>query len=96
MINLEKLPFCSFQILNSDQNQYQALQGLQKLGFEIPKTEFTNFVGEVEMYRKLWQEGKLFAQYPTDGIVLKVNSRKLQKQLGENNYFSNWSLALKS
>jgi hypothetical protein len=33
------------------------------------------------MYRQFWKEGKLFSSYPTDGIVLSVNSRKLQKQL---------------
>ena len=34
-------------------------------------------VDEIEIYRRLWLEGKLFNEYPTDGIVLKINSKKL-------------------
>ena len=30
------------------------------------------------MYRKQWLDKKLFTEYPTDGIVVKINSRKLQ------------------
>ena len=30
------------------------------------------------MYRKQWSDKKLFTNYPTDGIVVKINSRKLQ------------------
>ena len=88
----EELNFCSFQIFNSNQNQYQSLKELQKLGLEVPDTEFTNFTSEVELYVQLWREGKLFANYPTEGIVLKVNSRKFQKQLRAKNdiMHSNW------
>jgi len=30
------------------------------------------------MYRKQWIDKNLFTYYPTDGIVVKLNSRKLQ------------------
>ena len=79
------LSFCSFQILNGELNYFSSLQVLERLGFEIPDTEFTNYTSDVEQYRVFWKEGKLFSNYPTDGIVLTVNSRKLQKQL-ENRY----------
>ena len=79
------LSFCSFQILNGELNYFSSLQVLERLGFEIPETEFTNYTYDVEQYRIFWREGKLFSNYPTDGIVLTVNSRKLQKQL-ENEY----------
>ena len=91
----EALKFCAFQILNSNQNQYQSLKELQKLGFEVPETEFTKFKSEVDLYVQLWREGELFAKYPTDGIVLKVNSKKLQKQLGGNLNCSKWSYAIR-
>ena len=91
----EALKFCAFQILNSNQNQYQSLKELQKLGFEVPETQFTKFKSEVDLYVQLWREGELFAKYPTDGIVLKVNSKKLQKQLGGNLNCSKWSYAIR-
>ena len=58
-----------------------AKKALQKLGFEIPGAEHTNPSG-VEIYRQFWKEGKIFSSYPMEGIVLTVNSRKLQKQFG--------------
>ncbi len=93
--NGKNLAFCAFQILNGEVNYYSSLQVLQKLWFEIPEAEHTNPLG-VEMYRQLWKEGKLFKGYPMDGIVLAVNSRKLQKQL-ESKYSScpHWQYAIK-
>tara|TARA_Y100001968_G_scaffold216603_1_gene199340 strand:- start:826 stop:1539 length:714 start_codon:yes stop_codon:yes gene_type:complete len=76
------LSFCAYQILNGELNYFSSLQILEKLGFEIPETETTKYISDVEQYKIFWKEGKLFSEYPTDGIVLTVNSRKLQKQLG--------------
>ena len=89
--------FCAFQILNCNLNQSTQLVELKKLGFKVPPTEFTRFsTNEVNLYRKLWLRGKLFENYPTNGIVLKVNSRKLQKQLGENSSTQNWAHSIKT
>ena len=89
------LAFCAFQILNGELNYFSSLGVLQKLGFEIPASEHAA-PSDVEMYRQFWKEGKLFNTYPTDGIVLTVNTRKLQKQL-ENKYAScpRWQHAIK-
>ena len=76
-------------------NHFQSLQELRHLKFEIPENEFTNFISDIEIYLQFWKEGKLFKSYPTSGIVLKINSRKLQKQLGENNLSMNWAYAIK-
>tara|TARA_Y100001968_G_scaffold330608_1_gene382935 strand:+ start:732 stop:1490 length:759 start_codon:yes stop_codon:yes gene_type:complete len=88
------LSFCSYQILNGELNYFSSLQSLESLGFEIPETEFTNYTSDVEHYRILWKEGKLFTDYPTDGIVLTVNSRKLQKQLNNQIICSDWQYAI--
>ena len=50
----------------------------------------------VETYRKNWLDKKLFSNYPTDGIVIKINSRKAQL-IRENNKYSNdfWQYAIK-
>ena len=48
------------------------------MGFTIPKLVEANRTSQVETYRQAWKSGKLFADYPTDGIVVKINSRKLQ------------------
>ena len=43
----------------------------------------------------LWHKDKLFMKYPTDGLVLKVNSRKFQKQLKQSTSKLHGILALK-
>ena len=86
--------FCAYQIFHCNINHYQSLQELKKLNFEIPQTHFTNFTSDVEIYLQCWKEGKLFKSYPTNGIVLKINSRRLQKYLGENNLSTHWAYAI--
>ena len=93
----DHLSFCCYQILNAKINQYDSLVYLEKLGFTIPENHFCNYTSGVEMFRKNWLDKKLFANYPTDGIVVKINSRKLQL-LREKSYGCHpfWQMAIKS
>ena len=93
----DHLSFCSFQIINGRLNQHESLVYLKKLGFTIPEYKSLNFTSQVEMFRKQWADKKLFNNYPTDGIVVKINSRKLQL-LREKSYEVNpfWQMAIKS
>ncbi len=86
--------FCAFQIFNCKLNQCQVLQELKNLNFEIPDNQYTNFVSDIEIYRQCWKDGKLFRNYPNNGIVMKINSRKLQKLLGQNNISINWAYTI--
>ncbi len=89
------ISFLGVQILNVDLNQYSQLQVLHKLGFSIPPNEFTRFwIGEVETFISLWKAKKIFQEIPNNGIVLKVNSRKFQKQLGECKLYPYWAYAI--
>ena len=90
----KRLKFCSFQICHCNINHFQSLQELKHLNFEIPQTQFTNFISDIEIYLQCWKEGKLFTSYPTNGLVLKINSRKLQKYLGGNNISIPWAYAV--
>ena len=92
----DHLSFCCYQILNAKINQYDSLVYLEKLGFTIPENHFCNYTSGVEMFRKNWLDKKLFANYPTDGIVVKINSRKLQL-LREKSYgcYPYWQMAIK-
>ena len=92
----DHLSFCAFQIINGRLNQHDSLKYLKKLGFKIPEYKSLNFTSQVEMYRKHWSDKKLFTNYPTDGIVVKINSKKLQlireKSIGVYPY---WQMAIK-
>ena len=93
----EDLSFCCFQILNGRLNQYETLNYLKKCGFSTPHSYYTNFTSQVEVFRKKWLDGYLFSNYPTDGILIKINSRKLQlireKSCCDNN---EWQYAIKN
>ncbi len=94
-IHLPQLKLCCFQIINSTLNHLSELTELKKLLFEIPENEYTRLnVNEVDLYKDLWSEGKLFKSYPTNGIIIKVNSKRLQRQLGEIDGYVNWAYAL--
>ena len=92
----DHLSFCAFQIINGRLNQHDSLQYLKKLGFTIPEYKSLNFTSQVEIYRKQWSDKKLFTNYPTDGIVVKINSRKLQL-IREKSYgvYPHWAMAIK-
>ena len=93
----DHLSFCSFQIINGRLNQHDSLKYLKKLGFTIPEYKSLNFTSQVEMYRKQWSDKKLFSNYPTDGIVVKINSRKLQLIREKSNLdYPYWQVAIKS
>ena len=91
-----KISFCSFQIINTRTNEYESLIYCRKLGFTIPKFVEANRTSQVETYRQAWLNGKLFNEYPTDGIVIKINSRKLQL-IREKSYesYPHWQMAIK-
>ena len=92
----DHLSFCGFQIINGRLNQHDSLQCLKKLGFTIPEYKSLNFTTQVEIYRKQWLDKKLFNNYPTDGIVVKLNSRKLQliREKSIDSY-KFWQMAIK-
>ncbi|WP_269617040.1 hypothetical protein [Prochlorococcus marinus] len=90
----KRIKFCAFQICHCKINHFQSLQELKHLNFEIPQTQFTNFISDIEIYLQCWREGKLFTSYPTNGLVLKINSRKLQKYLEENKLSIPWAYAI--
>ena len=91
---LDRYRFCAFKIYNCNINHFQSLQQLKLLNFEIPQTQFTNFISDIEIYHQYWKEGKLFKGYPTNGIVLKINSRKLQKYLEKNSKSINFEYTI--
>ena len=89
------LSFCSFQILNTRLNQSEAKKFLKKLGFSTTHDIYCNFTSQVQILRKKWANGQLFAHYPTDGIVVKINSRKLQLiREKSNGVYPYWQMAI--
>ncbi len=76
--------------------QWEALELLQNMGFRVnPKKRLCQSLLEVEKYYEHWDTERLNLPYMTDGVVVKLNSYKLQEQLGFTQKFPRWAVALK-
>ena len=85
----------AFQILNSQNDHKDNLKELRKLDFNVvPYVEAYTY-DEIKRCHNDWLDGRFFEHLPTDGIVLKVNSRSIQKQLGQSTKCPHWAFALK-
>jgi DNA ligase (NAD+) len=76
--------------------QWEALELLQKMGFRVnPNHKLCASLAEVAEYYEYWDTERLNLPYMTDGVVVKLNSFKLQEQLGFTQKFPRWAVALK-
>ncbi|MBD2444882.1 NAD-dependent DNA ligase LigA [Dolichospermum sp. FACHB-1091] len=76
--------------------QWEALELLQKMGFRIDTNhKLCHSIPEVAAYYQYWDTARLNSPYMTDGIVVKLNTFKLQEQLGFTQKFPRWAIALK-
>ena len=89
------LSFMAFQILNSQNDHIENLKRLDEYGFNVVPYTIVNTYDEVKKRHDGWLDGRFFEFLPTDGIVVKVNSRSIQKQLGQSTRCPHWAVALK-
>ena len=77
-------------------SQSAALASLQEMGFRVnPHRQLCPSLEEVAAYYEYWDTERLNLPYMTDGVVVKINSFALQKQLGFTQKFPRWAVALK-
>ena len=76
--------------------QYEELEYLQKLGFKVNK-HFTlaGSVEEIIAYWQKWQKKSKAEGYWIDGVVIKVNERALQQELGFTGKAPRFAVAFK-
>ena len=76
--------------------QWDVLQTLKQLGFRVnPEGALCQNLQEVIEYCDRWSTERTRLRYMTDGVVVKLNSLKLQEQLGFTQKFPRWAIALK-
>lgn len=77
-------------------SQWQALQQLQQIGFKVnPNCRLCGSAEAVGEFYQHWNTERLHLPYMTDGVVVKLNSFELQRQLGFTQKFPRWAVALK-
>jgi len=75
---------------------YQSLQKAREWGFKISEaTEICRNTDEVFAFLKKWNTDRHLLSVATDGVVIKVNSKKLQDNLGFTAKSPRWAIAYK-
>jgi len=78
------------------ERQNDELALISKLGFKTNLNhEVFDNLEEVEKYYKKWSKNKNKLDYGLDGIVIKINSRKIQEALGYTGKSPRWGIAYK-
>ncbi len=77
-------------------SQSQALDALQRLGFAVnPHRARVATVDEVEAYLRRWETARQQLDYETDGVVIKVDDRHQQEEMGAVSRSPRWAVAYK-
>ncbi|MDO8619985.1 MAG: NAD-dependent DNA ligase LigA [bacterium] len=78
------------------ESQFAELMYLRELGFKVnPHFAKTKTIDEVIAYWKKWQKEMPKEDYLADGVVVKVNERKLQEKLGYTGKAPRFGIAFK-
>jgi len=76
--------------------QQEVLEFLKSAGFKVnPNMKLCANIDEVISYCNKWEEKRDSLEYNTDGMVIKVNSLKQQKELGRTTKAPRWMIAYK-
>jgi len=78
-------------------DHYESIELLGKAGFKIPQKEIKkcSSIEEVIAYCSQWQEQRDQYPYEIDGMVIKVNEKKLQEKCGSTGHHPRWAIAFK-
>jgi DNA ligase (NAD+) len=100
MVAQRKLDFFAYTLHLPDETHlnyhWESLELLQQMGFKVnPHRELCPDLTGVGAYYDRWNTDRLNLAYMTDGVVVKINSLFLQRELGFTNKFPRWAVALK-
>ncbi len=78
------------------ESQWQDLEKLQAMGFLVnPHRQLCRSLQEVNQYYQEWATKRYNLPYMTDGVVVKINDKNRQQQLGYTKKVPKWAIALK-
>ncbi|MEO1145247.1 MAG: NAD-dependent DNA ligase LigA [Cyanobacteria bacterium J06638_22] len=77
-------------------SQWDALAALEKMGFRVnPNRQRCASMDQVAAFATEWEQKRFDLPYLTDGLVVKLNSWRLQEELDFTQKFPRWAIALK-
>lgn len=78
------------------ENQMEELELLERLGFKVnPERKLCRNLSEIQEFYESWSTKKDKQEYGIDGVVIKINSRKIQEALGYTGKSPRWAVAYK-
>jgi DNA ligase (NAD+) len=78
------------------ETQMEELGLLKKLGFKVNENhKLCKNIGDIEKYFRSWEDKKKNQEYGIDGVVVKINSKKIQDILGYTGKSPRWAVAYK-
>jgi len=94
-----QLVFIAYGIILDNQELISHAEGLdllRKMGFYVPDSgKKCQSLEEVTAYISLWESKRHSLDYETDGCVIKVDSLRLQEELGYTSKSPRWAIAYK-
>ncbi len=80
----------------SARSHWESLERAREWGFKISReARVCHSAAEVEEFIAYWDEARHALPFPTDGVVIKVNSYEAQQQLGFTSKVPRWAVAYK-
>ncbi len=80
----------------SARSHWESLEMARKWGFKISReARVCRSAAEVDEFIAHWDEARHALPFPTDGVVIKVNSYEAQQQLGFTSKVPRWAVAYK-
>ena len=79
------------------ETHYESIKMLDNLGFKtlLKDTKICRGIDEVIEYCKEWEKKRDQYPYEIDGMVVKVNNRRLYEKLGYTSHHPRWAIAYK-
>lgn len=78
------------------ESHFEVLQYLKNIGLKVNEhIKKTTGFEQIQKFCQYWQDKRKDLPYETDGIVIKVNLFKYQKQLGSTSRNPRWAIAFK-
>jgi DNA ligase (NAD+) len=95
-----RLDYFTYMLLSGGRtifdNQWQTLNSLEAAGFKVnPRRALAATFDEVWRFIGQWEEKRETLPYEIDGVVIKVNSTAIQRQLGFTGKAPRWAIAYK-
>jgi DNA ligase (NAD+) len=94
--NLDSFVYNIDYVKKMPETQINELKKIKELGFKVnPNFKYCKDISEIEGFYNEWSKKKDKEDYEIDGIVVKVNSKKMQKFLGYTGKSPRWGVAYK-